>query len=215
MHKICNSTRFTPVIKFAALGVLAIGLAGCGTAPPRNTNNICSIFKEYPKWYWEAKGAQHKWGVPINVSLAIIRTESHFVDDAKPARTKLLGFIPWTRPTTAYGYSQAVNGTWKDYQRATGEHSADRDEFGDAVDFVGWYGNMAHRKLGISKNNAYQMYLAYHEGVGGFEKRSYRKKGWLVAKARNVARLSYRYKQQLKYCRADIPKPSIWNLWLM
>lgn len=215
MPRIYSTKNLKPAIKIAALAALAIGLSGCGTAPPRNTQNICSIFKEYPKWYWEAKGAQKKWGVPINVSLAIIRTESHFVDDAQPPRSKLLGFIPWTRPTTAYGYSQAVNGTWKEYQHDTGKKAADRDEFGDAVDFVGWYGSMAHRKLGISKRNAYQMYLAYHEGVGGFQKRSYRKKGWLVAKARDVSRLSYRYGKQLKYCRADIPKPSIWNLWLM
>ena len=198
------------------LGLTSVLLNSCGVQkPPNNTNDICAIFKEYPKWYWEAQSSYHQWGVPTPVSMAIIREESYFVSNAQPPRTKLLGVIPWTRPTSAYGFSQATDGTWADYQQATKNRQADRDEFGDAVDFVGWYGNMAHQKIGISKSNAYDLYLAYHEGIGGYEEKSFRKKPWLMDKARKVQNLAIRYQRQLKYCRSDIPRASAWNLWLM
>lgn len=215
MRKMIHMKKLRLAISAALLVGISTLLAGCGTTPPKNTKNICSIFRQYPKWYWEAKDSYKQWGVPINVSLAIIREESHFRDSARPERTKLLGFIPWKHKSTAYGYSQALDGTWADYKRETGQRSADRDEFGDAVDFVGWYGYKAHKALGIPRNNAYDMYLVYHEGMGGFKRRSYLKKRWLVRKAQQVNRLSYQYKKQLAYCKQDIPHASVWNLWLM
>lgn len=215
MRKMTFTKKSLLAIKIAALVAVTSVLAGCGVAPPKNTANICSIFRQYPKWYWEAKDSYKQWGVPINVSLAIIREESHFRSSARPSREKLFGFIPWKHKSTAYGYSQALDGTWADYQRETGDHSSDRDEFGDAVDFVGWYGYKAHKQLGIPRTNAYDLYLAYHEGMGGFSKKSYLKKPWLVRKARTVSRLSYQYKKQLSYCQNDIPRASLWNLWLM
>lgn len=215
MRKMTLSKPYTVAIKVALLASASILLSACGTAAPKNTNNICSIFRQYPKWYWEAKDSQKQWGVPINVSLAIIREESHFRDDARPPRTKLFGLIPWKHQSTAYGYSQALDGTWAEYQKETGAHSADRDEFGDAVDFVAWYGYTAHKRLGIPRTNAYDLYLAYHEGMGGYANRSYLKKPWLIRKARVVSRLSYTYKRQLAYCKNDIPRASVWNLWLM
>jgi len=203
-------------ISLLITGTAVLTLSSCGTTkPPQNTNNICSIFKQYPKWYWEAQSSYHRYGVPTPVSLAIIREESYFVSDAKPPRDNLLGFIPWTRPTTAYGFSQATDGAWSDYKKATKNDNADRDQFGDAVDFVGWYGNMAHNKLGISKSNGYALYLAYHEGIGGYQNKTYNSKPWLLNKAQEVQKLSQKYQQQLKYCSMDIPRASMWNLWLM
>ena len=198
------------------IGTALLTLSGCGVErPPTDTNNICSVFKQYPKWYWEAQSSYHKWGVPTPVSLAIIREESYFVNDAEPPRSTVLGFIPWTRPTSAYGFSQATNGAWKDYQKATQNNNANRDQFGDAVDFVGWYGNLAHQKLGISKLNAYDLYLAYHEGITGYQNKSYAKQTWLIEKAQKVQNLAQQYQKQLKYCQRDIPRASAWNLWLM
>lgn len=145
--------------------------------------------------------------------MAIMKQESSFIAGAKPPRTKLLGFIPWSRPTTAYGYAQATDGTWRHYQQST-RQSGSRDSFGNAVDFIGWYGYRAHRQLGISRNNAGELYLAYHEGLGGYAKRSYRRKGWLMQVARKVNATARSYRAQLSYCESRIPRPSIWNLWL-
>ena len=197
------------MLRLCLLLVIPFVLVGCGTAPPKNINNACAIVQEYPSWYWDAKKAQKRWGVPVNVQFAIIHQESRFRDKAKPPREKLLGFIPWFRPTTAYGYAQAIDGTWAMYQKYTGRHGADRHHFSDATDFVAWYGYYAYKRLGIPRNNAYYVYLAYHEGPGGYQKRSYLKKRWLIDVAKKVRRRSLMYARQLKSCR--IPSPSFWS----
>ena len=201
---------------FQAVIVLALGvyLSGCAPAPPTGTTNACNIFRQYPKWYWQAKDTQKKWGTPVSTQMAIIKQESHFVADARPPRTTLLGFIPWTRPTSAYGYSQATDGTWAVYLRDTGQSGRSRTNFGDATDFLGWYSMRAQKKLSISPADAYSLYLAYHEGLGGYKVKSYRKKPWLLRVASKVQNQANAYYRQLRRCRNDIVKPSIWNLWL-
>jgi hypothetical protein len=186
-------------------------LSGCATTPPSNIDNACAIFREKDDWFDDALEAEEKWGVPIHVQLAILRQESSFRDDARPPRTKLLGFIPWTRPSSAYGYPQAKDSTWDWYIEKTGNWGADRDDFGDAVDFVGWYGNLSSRTLKISKWDAYRQYLAYHEGHGGYRRGTYRKKPWLIKVARKVERNSKRYAGQLKSCREELEDG--WDLW--
>lgn len=120
--------------------ILIVLLSGCLASTPRQTQNICQIFKNRPKWYWAADRVEQRWKVPIAVQMAIIHQESRFVADAKPPRKYLLGVIPWVRPSNAYGYSQALNGTWDLYKKSTGRWSADRDNLEDAVDFIGWCG---------------------------------------------------------------------------
>ena len=142
--------------------------------------------------------------------MAIIKQESHFVGNARPPRDTILWIIPWSRPTSAYGYAQAVDGTWQHYIMQTGKASASRTDFSDAVDFVGWYGDRAHRIAGIAKNNAYDLYLAYHEGIGGYQKRSYLKKRWLIGVAKKVQQQALIYRRQIHGCKDSIPEPSFW-----
>jgi len=205
----------TRVNAFRAFGLFlfAAYLSGCAPTPPTGVTNACNIFKQYPKWYWEAKKTQKKWGVPVSTQMAIFKQESHFVADARPPRTTLFGFIPWTRPTSAYGYAQATDGTWSLYLRNTGQSGRSRTNFGDATDFLGWYSMQAQKKLHISPSDAYSLYLAYHEGLGGYAARSYRKKSWLMGVAKKVQTQATAYYRQLRHCRDDIVKPSIWNLW--
>ena len=186
---------------------LCLFLVSCTDAPPKNPGNICSVFEEYPKWYWEAKDTQKKWGMPVYVQAAIIYQESRFNAQAKPDRTKLLWVIPWKRPTSAYGYSQALDDTWKSYERDSGNHHADKDDFGDASDFVGWYGHQVHKKTGVSVYNAYAQYLAYHEGIGGYERGTYKHKKWLIDVAKKVQRRSNTFRSQLRTCESKIKKP--------
>lgn len=191
---------------------VSLMLTGCVVAPPDHPDDICKIFKQYPKWYWAAQDTQKKWGVSIPVQMAILHQESHFQSKAKPPRKKLLGFIPWCRPTSAYGYTQALDMTWERYQQQSGRISASRKQFKDALDFVGWYANLAHKRAGISKNNAYSLYLAYHEGIGGYQRRTYLKKKWLIQVAHKVSRRSHIYAAQLKRCQRGLPKRHWWNL---
>lgn len=175
-------------------------LVACTTAPPRNVNNACALFDEYEDWFPAAQTAGRRWSVPLPVLLAIIHQESAFQSDAKPPRTWYLGFIPGPRPSSAYGYSQALDGTWDIYIAATGNRGADRDNFNDAVDFIGWYINESARMNRIAKHDAYNQYLAYHEGQGGFAKGSYRQKPWLMQRAQQVRRQADRYRAQLNRC---------------
>ncbi len=184
----------------AVLGSLLL-LASCATAPPRDIDDACALFDQYEGWFADANTASQRWGVPLPVLLAIIRQESAFQADARPPRAWYLGFIPGPRPSSAYGYSQALDGTWDDYIAATGRHGADRDQFDDAVDFIGWYVNETARRNGIAKHDVYHQYLAYHEGQGGFARRTYRNKPWLMKRASQVGQQAARYRAQLDRCK--------------
>ena len=181
-------------------------LVGCTTSPPSNVNNICDIFEEKRGWYGDARDAQKEWGSPIPVMMAIMHQESRYVAKAKPPRKKIFGFIPGPRPSDAYGYSQAKKSTWKEYKRNAGNYGADRDDFSDAIDFIGWYNHQSERRSGISKRDTYRLYLAYHEGHGGYNRGSYKSKGWLTDVARKVERRAGSYQQQLNSCEKSLDK---------
>lgn len=178
--------------------------SACSTSPPRDVNNICAIFFEKEAWYEEAADAQNAWGSSIPGMMAIIYQESRFQHDARPPRRQLLGFIPWFRPSSAYGYSQAKSTTWSEYTRSAGRFGADRDDFGDAVDFVGWYNVQSMKRSGIALNDTYNLYLAYHEGHGGFNRASYQQKPWLMAVAQKVATRANQYQVQLAVCEESL-----------
>ena len=191
---------------------IVLGLAGCATAPPEQVDNVCDIFREKTGWYEDAKQSRARWGVPVSISMAFMHQESRFVATAKPPRKKLWGVIPGPRPSDSYGYSQAKQSTWEWYQRSTGNYGADRDDFGDAVDFIGWYNDVTYRELGIDKQDAFKLYLAYHEGHGGYRRQTYRSKDWLVDVARKVDRKAKTYNSQLQDCSEEL-EPRGWFDW--
>ena len=192
-----------------SLTLVLLLLGGCASNPPAQLNNICAIFSERPAWYEASKDSLDRWGVPIHIQMAIIYQESRFNADAKPDRVRFLG-IPLYRRSSAYGYAQVKDGTWDHYIDKTGNRGADRDDFEDAVDFIGWYGALASRTLGISKWNAYQQYLAYHEGHGGYKRKTYNKKPWLKSVARKLEIRAKRYSEQLWGCRERLDSGSWW-----
>ncbi len=198
--------------KILLLALLSLSLGGCLSTPAVTVNNICSLMDEEVSWYRSVKAAEKKYNAPAYVSLAIMYQESHFASDAQPPREKLFGVVPWFRPTTAYGFAQVKDATWEWYQLKTGNDSADRDDFDDAADFVGWYINQSATRSGISRTDAYNQYLAYHEGHGGFNKKSYNKKPWLKKVAQKVDDNAERYKRQLKQCSSELNSNSIWSL---
>ncbi len=181
------------------MGLAAIALSGCATAPPSHTSDLCAIFREKDDWYVGAHEAFRRWGAPIPVQLAIINQESSFVDDARPPRVRFLG-IPLWRPSSAFGYAQAKDETWDWYLRTTGNGGADRDDFVDAVDFVAWYIHQTYSKLGVSKSDAYNQYLAYHEGQSGFRRGTWRAKPGLLRAAQRVEAVAALYGRQLQDC---------------
>ena len=182
-------------------------LVGCATAPPKDISNICKIFYEKNDWYDAAADTRDKWGVPIHVPMAMMYQESSFRHNALPPRDYVFfGLIPWGRVSSAYGYSQAKTITWSDYVRETGNSWADRDNFDDAMDFMGWFIYKAYAINKTSKWDAYGQYLNYHEGWGGYKRRSYDRKPWLKKVASKVKSRSLRYATQLKTCEEDLQK---------
>ncbi|MBL4773291.1 MAG: transglycosylase SLT domain-containing protein [Alcanivoracaceae bacterium] len=180
---------------------IVIFLSSCAHKTPTQTDKICEIFSQKKSWYKYAKMSTKKWGTPINVQMAILQQESGFRYDAKPGRKKLLGFIPWKRESSAYGYAQVLTDTWKQYAKETKNRGADRDSFKDSIDFVGWYTYHTQKQTKVSKWDAYNQYLAYHEGRNGFIKKSYINKKWLIKVAQKVDRISKSYASQLKSCK--------------
>lgn len=189
--------------RFLRAAVLLVLLASCGGgrfSAPRDLDNACAIVAERPEYYRSMKAAQRKWGVPVNVQMATIHQESKFVGNARTPHQFVLGIIPVGRQSSAYGYSQALDGTWEEYQDAEGGRGARRDRIGDATDFMGWYMTQTERSLGIPKSDARNQYLAYHEGRTGYANGTHNSKAWLLAVADKVAARSERYRAQLQSC---------------
>jgi hypothetical protein len=191
------------IVPFAFVAFLVAALPGRSAAPSQ-INNLCAVFDQKNGWFedWKlaAEQTQRKRGVPVPVLMATLRKESGFQHDATPPRTLLLGFIPWKRVSTAYGYSQALDATWAQYQRETGNDAADRTVFADAVDFVGWYHAKTAKTFGIPQNDAYNLYLAYYFGWAGYERGDWKEKPGLQAYARETEQTARDYAAQLRTC---------------
>lgn len=184
----------------AALLCSTMLFSACSTSVPNNPDNICSIFQEKDSWYAAAHKVHKKYGVPINVAMAIIHQESGFVEDAKPPMRWFL-FIPYGRGSSSFGYAQAQDEVWSDYVDQAGSFFSDRDDFADSLDFIAWYMQKTRKTNGIALNDAYNQYLNYHEGWTGFANGSYKSKAWLIQTAKQVQNRANNYKQQLLRCQ--------------
>ena len=182
---------------------ILIFLSSCSSIP-KNTSDSCSIFNERYLWYKHTKKVEKKWGTPIYIQLAIIKMESDFDWLAKPPRKKIFKVVPFKRPSSSFGYSQAVKGTWEQYKKETGNKLASRARFKDSVDFIGWYTNKTEYILKISKKDAFKQYLAYHEGWGNFK--HYKKNKKVISLAKKVEKQSHIYKKQLSKCKNSLNK---------
>ena len=191
------------ILKISYLFILIVFIIGCSSVP-KNVSNSCSIFDERYLWYKHAKKTEKKWGTPVYLQLAIIKIESSFDWLAKPPRQKLFKVVPYKRPSSSFGYSQAVRGTWKQYKDETGNKFATRSRFKDSVDFIGWYTNKTEKILKISKKDAFRQYIAYHEGWGNYK--NYKKNKKVISLAKRVEGQSKVYEKQLQTCQNKLNK---------
>jgi len=183
--------------------VLTILVASCGGgnfSAPRNLDDACSVLKQRPTYLKAMRKSERRWGIPVHVQMATIYQESKFVGNARTPFQYVLGVIPMGRQSSAYGYSQALDATWKEYKRGPGRAGAKRDDIGDATDFMGWYMAQSAERLGIAKSDARNQYLAYHDGRSGYARGSYRSKPWLVRIAGEIDARSNTYRDQLRAC---------------
>ena len=189
------------ILKINCLLYLFFFINACSSIPS-NISNSCSIFDERYLWYKHAKKSEKKWGTPVYLQLAIIKMESGFDWLAKPPRQKLFKIVPYKRPSSSFGYSQAVKGTWKQYKTETGNKFATRTRFKDSVDFIGWYTTKTEKILKISKQDAFKQYIAYHEGWGNYK--NYKNNKKVINLAKRVEKQANIYKKQLSDCKNSL-----------
>lgn len=191
--------------KFFRVGLLLLILGSCASreaTAPRNLDNACSILTERPQYARAFRQAERQWGVETHVLMAMIYQESKFIADNRPPHQYALGVIPTGRQSSALGYSQALNGTWAEYQAARGGSRADRTDINNAVDFMGWYMTATERENGIPLTDTYNQYLAYHDGRTGWRRGTYLAKPWLMRISGEVRDRAVMYQAQLRNCRA-------------
>ena len=198
-----------------AIAIASLFLAGCATTPPNSSEqaNICSIFDGRKSWYRAAAATQERWGTPISLQMAIIKTESSFRHDARPprGRRRFFGIAKGKRPSSARGYAQALDGTWDEYKASTDRPRASRQNFSDASDFIGWYTARSARSAGIAISDARAQYLAYHEGAGGYTRGSWRGNAQLIGIADRVAADTGRFQRQLGSCERKLKRRGLFG----
>ena len=182
------------------LAILLISSCGIFSRVPNSQSNACDLLEHKSSWRRSVNASAKKWGVAPSLQLAFIKTESNFRARAKTPRKYFLGLLPTGRISSAYGYAQALDGTWDWYRKDSGNRSASRTKFSDSTDFIGWYVNKTHEKLNISKSNVYKQYLAYHQGHAGYASGRYKSSDAIKAVARRTSDTAKLFKTQLTKC---------------
>ena len=178
-------------------------VASCNSIP-KYPQNACKIFGEKYLWYKSIKKSSDTYGVPVYIILAFVNKESGFKRWARPPRTKLFKVIPYKRPSSSLGYSQAVKKTWEMYKKETDNPIALRTRFIDSVMFIGWYINKTNKINKIPINDAYRQYLNYYLGWGDYAKKIYKTDKKAIIFAKNVQKQSKIYRSQLKECEKSL-----------
>ncbi len=173
---------------------------------PKYPQNACKIFGENYLWYKSIKKSSETYDAPIHIILAFVKKESGFNRWAKPKRTKLFKIVPYKRPSSSLGFSQAVKKTWKLYKTETNDPLALRANFKDSVMFIGWYISKTNKINKIPRNDAYRQYLNYYLGWGSYAKKVYKTDKKAIIYAKNVEKQSKIYRNQLIECQKSLDK---------
>ena len=180
-------------------------VASCSSVP-KYPQNACKIFGENYLWYKSVRKSSETYGAPIHIILSFVNKESGFNRWAKPKRKKLFKILPYKRPSSSFGYSQAVNKTWELYKTETDNPLALRARFKDSVMFIGWYINKTHKINKIPLNDSYRQYLNYYLGWGNYSKKVYKTDKNAILFAKSVEKQSKIYKSQLRECKKSLDR---------
>jgi hypothetical protein len=182
---------------------LTVIVGACSFIPSKKMSqgDACSIIETKRSWKSVLLKSESKWGVSPGMQLSFILTESNFRPRAKTQKKYFLGIFPTGRLSSAFGYAQAIDSTWEEYQKKSGNRFSSRTDFSDSVDFIGWYASETKRKLKISKADVFNQYLAYHQGHKGYERGAYKSKSNLVNAARRTENNARKFDAQFQNCR--------------
>ena len=193
-------------IKIKFLYFLIFSLIVSCSSIPKSTKNACSIFSERYLWYKYVKNSSEKYGAPVHIILAFVNKESGFDRYARPKRTKLFKIIPYKRPSSSLGYSQAVKKTWEQYKKETNSPLALRTRFKDSVYFISWFVSKTNKINKIPLNDSYRQYLNYYLGWGNYAKKVYKTDKNAIIFAKSVQKQSNIYRNQLKKCQKSLDR---------
>jgi len=185
--------------------IVFLFLVSCSSVP-KYPQNACKIFGEKYSYLKYSRAASKKWNVPISSILAVINKESGFRRFAKPKRTKLFKIIPYRRPSSSLGFSQAVNKTWDLYKKENNKPIALRISFKNSSDFIGWYFWKTNKINKVSLKDTRNMYLNYYLGWGAYKNKAYEKDRKAIIFAKNVEKQAKIYKIQLQECKSILNK---------
>ena len=192
--------KVAPQISMAMALFCCFLLTGCSSTPNFPPNHICSILIENKSWGKAVSKAKKKWGLPPHVGLAFVYKESSFKANARPPRGKLFGVVPWARSSSAFGFAQATDEAWLDYIKDTKRRGVKRNRFRDAIDFIGWFNHQSKLRLGLRKDDVYDLYLAYYNGHAGYKKGQWRRSKTVKGYAEKTASQAKIYRKQLRHC---------------
>ena len=170
------------------------------------SSNACKIFGEKYLWYKHVKKSCQTYGALPHIILAFVNKESGFNRWAKPKRTKLFKIVPYKRPSSSFGYSQAVKKTWELYKKETNNPLALRTRFKDSVMFIGWYISKTNKINKIPLSDSYRQYLNYYLGWGNYAKKTYKTDKKAIIFAKSVEKQAKIYKNQLKECQKSLDR---------
>ena len=185
--------------------IVFIFLVSCSSVP-KYPQNACKIFGEKYFYLKYTRAASKKWNVPISSILAVINKESGFKRFAKPKRTKIFKIIPYRRPSSSLGFSQAVNKTWELYKKENNKPIALRISFKNSSDFIGWYFWKTNKINKVSLKDTRNMYLNYYLGWGAYKNKAYEKDRKAIIFAKSVEKQAKIYKIQLQECKSILNK---------
>ena len=151
-------------------------------------DDACDILRDRIGWFTAASDVSEKWQISVPTILALMHQESRFKATAA------------AKTTTAYGYAQALDGTWELYVKENGAVGAKRTSFIASADFIGWYMGLTKQRVGLPLDDVAGHYLAYHEGHGGYRSKRWKKNAKLIAIAKDVARRAETYEEQMRAC---------------
>ena len=188
--------------------ILLFFLTSCSSVP-KYPQNACKIFSEKYFYLKYTRAASKKWGVPISTILAVISKESGYKRFARPPRHKIFKIIPYRRPSSSLGYSQAVVKTFSLYKKEHNKPLALRISYKTSSDFVGWFFWKTNKINKVSLNDTRNLYLNYYLGWTAYKNKAYRTNKKAIILAKNVEKQAKIYKNQLQECKSILNKSYI------
>ena len=150
-------------------------------------DNACALLAARPHWREALQELKRNWQIEPWYVLAFMYQESRFNPTA-------------LSKSQAYGLAQVKAPTWEWYELKRGRINTSRERFDDTTDFMGWYAHQNRVRNGIDLNDVRNQYLAYHEGLGGYEQASFIGKPWLLTVTDKVVDRAMMYQAQLFTC---------------